>query len=191
MNYGLNIAAFITLLFCVSCAADPVDIREAGALDDLKEQFNEYRKAQIRAADTPGMPQDTRIRLKFQEELWSFGEQHSVSSYELRALMGEWAIDRELWGKGGVGTLGHPLYVVLEGERNIVLLGDGREWKGRSSGEAEIVLVTKDRDVVDDSSFDYNDGVIIFFRPDEVRFIDFSTNTGGRYTRRREASDVK
>lgn len=181
MNCRLIIAVPFALFACTSCAADPVD--------DLKEQFSEYRKAQIEAADSPEVPDDVRVRLKFQEMLWSFGEENSITSYELSSLMGEWAIDGEKWGKGGVGILGHDLYVVLEGQRNVVILSDDREWEGKSSDETEIVFVNNHREIVDESSFDYNDGVMIIFRLDEIRFIDFSTNTGGRYRRAREPRD--
>ena len=127
---------------------------------------------------------DTRLKLGLDlaATIHEFARQHGLSDHEAWSLVGETVIAGPAIKKAGVGTIGKDLYVFPDAKRNKLLLGDS-EWEGRSAREPEMVVIDHHRVLGSLGLGDASSLEIVVFSPDEVRYLDFSNNTGGKYTR--------
>lgn len=116
-------------------------------------------------------------------EFYAFQARYDLRGWELQSLLGEMALSEKAIDKGGVGPIRDDIYIFVDGDSNGLSLR-GERWMGKKSSEKEIVYLTSEGQMTTEKEFDANSGIIIFFSPDEVRYVDFSANIGHRYVRR-------
>jgi len=82
-----------------------------------------------------------------------------------------------------VGIVTKNVFIILRRGKNTAII-DGKTWEGKSSTEQELVL-TDGHNVLEPKNYDANVSnlIILIYTPTEVRFIDLSTNIGGKYVR--------
>jgi hypothetical protein len=121
---------------------------------------------------------------KLQKTLNDFAKKNSLNDSQMAGLLGAVVLDEEKIRKGGVGVVDKDVYVLLNESRN-TLSTYGKEWKGRVAGEPEIVVVDDSGEVHAIRVASGKNLKIVVFSPSEVKFIDVSKNSGGRYIRSR------
>ncbi len=114
--------------------------------------------------------------------LHNFAEKHALSDAQMRTLIGEFAFNEQYFGKGGAGIIGENSYVLLRTDRNTLRLPGG-EWQGKPYQEPEIVVTDGRRVISSVDGVDVAKLKIVIFSPGEVRIIDLSNYSGGRYLR--------
>lgn len=123
------------------------------------------------------------LLIALRAEFNAFQARHDLKGRELQSLFGEIALSGRAIDKGGVGPIRDEIYIFIDGKSNGLSLR-GERWTGKESSEKEIVYLTSDGKMTTQSEFDADSGIVIFFSPDEVRYVDFSANIGHRYVRR-------
>ncbi|MCI0371834.1 MAG: hypothetical protein L0214_10750 [candidate division NC10 bacterium] len=71
----------------------------------------------------------------------------------------------------------------LQQHLNPTVLVAGQTWDGRPSSQHEIVVIGGDRVLGSVEAPDVSDLEILVFSPTEVRYINLSSKTGGKYRR--------
>lgn len=111
-----------------------------------------------------------------------FGKRHDLSGQRMKEMLGELVLNEVLIAKGGVGVVDRSVRIILRSPRNSLDI-DNVRWDGNASSESQVVLIEDRRVVRSESVSDFSRLKMVLFSKDEVRFIDFSSNTGGRYRR--------
>ncbi len=86
--------------------------------------------------------------------------------------------------KGGVGVIARGVYIFLDRKRNTLEIAK-QEWQGKESSKKEIVFtdgkgILKSLDGVEPSKV-----IMVVFTPSEVRYVDLSDYSSGKYKRNR------
>lgn len=93
----------------------------------------------------------------------------------------------QCFSKGGLGIIARRVFVVLDSDKNELLLPDGgRRWTRLSSGERECVFVLRGKVFSANElprDFHLEQSVAISFEGEKVTFFDFSRHSGGFYRR--------
>jgi hypothetical protein len=110
----------------------------------------------------------------------AFGSSESVA--EVKRQFSE----NYCWSKGHIGIIHPGLYIVTQGQKNELALGQFKRWTGLPAGSNEVVVAYKDqiwdRDKLP-ADYSLKDSAIISFEKTVIRFVDFRTNTAGFYVR--------
>jgi hypothetical protein len=128
------------------------------------------------------MNQATRIELF--ATLQTFSKKHGLSDEQLQEVLSDVVLNSAQVEKGGIGVVDKDDFLVLREARNSLVASDKR-WQGRPSGETEIVLTDGKEVVGVRQKLDLSKLKIVLFSPEEVRFINLSGNSGGKYLRTR------
>ncbi len=123
-----------------------------------------------------------KMTLELMATLNDFAQKHSLNDTQMEKLLGDIVLDSQQFRKGGVGSIANEVYVVLNEPKNAVII-KGQRWEGKKSSESEIVLTDGHRVLDSQTGVDVSKLIIIVFSPKEVRFINLSTNSGGKYLR--------
>jgi hypothetical protein len=130
-----------------------------------------------------GAQEGKQLKPDLTATLSAFAKQNGLSNEQLRAMLGDYVLNSRTIPKGGVGRIGEDeSYVVLDEEQNAILIGD-KEWKGKNSKQAELVILGDHRVL---GSVDVSGAPslkIILFSPEQVRYVDLSNNSGANYPR--------
>ena len=111
-----------------------------------------------------------------------FAQRHALSDTQVESLLGQVVLNGQRLRKGGVGIIDKETFVVLKEHRNVLILS-GQRWEGKESSEPEVVL-TDGRSVLSSiQGMNVSDLKILIFTPTEVRYINLSNNSGGKYLR--------
>jgi hypothetical protein len=91
------------------------------------------------------------------------------------------------FSKGGVGIITPNAYIIVNSDKNELLLGDAhKKWTGLSRAEKQVVILIGDH-VVDPAKlpdgYDISKATVISFEGNEIRFVDFPTEQAGFYQR--------
>lgn len=129
---------------------------------------------------------DQDMSRKLVADLEDFAKRNSLSDEQLQRLLGDTVLFGRDWAKGGVGIIDKNTYVLLDGGRKRLLLGppgSRKAWKGGPSTRPQIVI-TDGKDVLASMTpADLSALRIVIFSTRDVRFIDLSNDSGGRYLR--------
>ena len=122
------------------------------------------------------------LNAKLLATLNEFAKKNSLSDEQLESLLGEVVLNSPNMRKGGVGIVDGETFVLLDEKKNELKIS-GKKWQGEESSKQQIVL-TDGRQVfgsiiVDDVS----KLKILIFTPSQVRYINLTNNTGGKYSR--------
>lgn len=112
----------------------------------------------------------------------SFAKKNGLSDAQLQSLLGELVLNEKKMKKGGVGVIDKQTFVVLNETNNAVVIA-GKKWQGKPSSESEVVLTDGHRVLSPTDPVDTAILKILVFSPKEVRYIDLSNNSGGKYLR--------
>ena len=123
-----------------------------------------------------------KLITKLLATLHEFAQKNQLSDAQLESLLGEIVLNSPAMRKGGVGLIDNETFVILNEERNAVLLA-GRKWQGKKSSEYEVVLTDGHRVLSSVDVVDFSTLMILLFSPTEVRYINLSNNSGGKYLR--------
>lgn len=115
--------------------------------------------------------------------LKTFAMQHSLPQSDLLKMLGKFILEGKEWKKGGIGAIGHDIFITVDGSRNALKIS-GRMWKGKESSKQEIVLTDGQRVLDSLDGVDLSKIIIVLFSPSEVRFIDLSNASGGKFLRK-------
>ncbi len=119
--------------------------------------------------------------------LFSFGAIHAMGADEgvghLKKFLGE----NVAFSKGGVGIVTENVYIIVDSDKNELLLGDAhKKWTGLSREDKQVVILLGDH-LFDPSKLpeDYNltKATVISFEKNEIRFVDFPSEQAGFYRR--------
>ena len=94
--------------------------------------------------------------------------------------------DRHWPVKGGVAIISAQLHVVVNGESNELISGDGSRWTGQARGQPEVAVYFQGKVWPKDGlpkDFDLRQAIVISFEAEVVRFFDFAEKKGGYYAR--------
>jgi hypothetical protein len=120
--------------------------------------------------------------LKLQKWLQEFAQQNSLNDDQLNAMLGQYVLGSLAMRKGGLGIVDRETYIVLDEERNAVIVG-GKQWDGLPRQKTEVVLTDGRRILGSVPASELRDLRILIFSPKEVHFINPSANAGGIYRR--------
>lgn len=112
----------------------------------------------------------------------AFAKKNGLNDAQLQSLLGEVVLDEQKMKKGGVGVIDKETFVVLNEPRNAIVIA-GKKWQGKPSNESEVVLTDGHRVLNSTDAADTANLKILVFSPKEIRFIDLSNNSGGKYLR--------
>jgi hypothetical protein len=89
-------------------------------------------------------------------------------------------------GKGGIGVIYAPLFVITSSKRNELLFGPGEKWIGRKASNSEVIVffdgkVWPPQTLPHD--FDKRKSVVVSFEENNIRFYDYIHHQGGFYER--------
>ena len=133
--------------------------------------------AELRAKDL-----NEELVSDFLIHLNAFMEKRSLDSATLEKLLGEVTLNTVKFKKGGVGVVDKDVFVILDGSRNGAVIS-GKIWEGKAINEPEIVITDGTRILSSLNDVDVNKIILLIFSSSEVRYINFSSNSGGRYLR--------
>lgn len=114
--------------------------------------------------------------------LGAFAKRNKLSATQLESLLGESVLNETKPAKGGIGVITKDVFVVLREAKNAVFVS-GKKWEGMDSTEPEVVLTDGRKVLASLHGTDLDKLVILVFSPGEVRYIDLSRASGGRYIR--------
>jgi hypothetical protein len=122
------------------------------------------------------------IVAKLVTTLNTFAKKNALNDAQLESLLGEIVLNGQKMKKGGVGVIDKETFVVLDDQRNTVVVA-GKKWQGKPSNEHEVVLTDGRRVLSSTDDVDVSNLKILVFSPKEVRYINLSNNSGGKYPR--------
>lgn len=111
-----------------------------------------------------------------------FAQNHDLNDVQMESLLGEIVLNGPKLKKGGVGIVDSETFILLQEERNSMSLAE-KKWQGEKVSESEIVLTDGRRVIGSMHGVDVSKLKIVMFSPAEVRYINLSNNTGGKYSR--------
>jgi len=120
--------------------------------------------------------------MKLQIRLSEFAKEHGLSDAQLTAVLSDLVLNEQKLKKGGVGVIDAKTFIVVDESRNAMFISDKR-WDGKPADEMEVALSDDQRVLGSVPITDLSHLRIVIFSPAEIRFIDLSNNTGGRYLR--------
>jgi hypothetical protein len=120
--------------------------------------------------------------LKLHKWLQEFAQQNSLNDDQLNAMLGQYVLGSLAMRKGGLGIVDRETYIVLDEERNAVIVG-GKQWDGLPRQKTEVVLTDGRRILGSVPANELRDLRILIFSPKGVYFINPSANAGGIYRR--------
>jgi len=126
---------------------------------------------------------DDNLQRKLTATLRKFAKDNKLEGEQLTRMLGEIAIGGKEFRKGGVGMVGaSETYIVLDEGRNALLMA-GKEWQGQDSTESELVILGENQVYGSLRIADVPSLKIVIFSATEARYIDLSSNLGGKFTR--------
>lgn len=125
------------------------------------------------------------LRSKLRETLSEYAKLNSLNEDQLQALLRSSAMEDLKLRKGGVGIIDKDTFVFLDYPKNTLRVSN-KMWSGESADHGEIVVTDGQRVSQSLAAIPKKNIKIIIFAPGEVRFIDPTSNTGGRYLRYRQ-----
>ncbi|HKM90926.1 MAG TPA: hypothetical protein VJX29_09930 [Candidatus Acidoferrales bacterium] len=128
---------------------------------------------------------DEQLFEKLAAAAQDFKQKNGLSDEQFARLAGDWVMNFPGWRQGGVGLIAQDEYIVLDGERNELILPGGKKWLGRKSSDLEVVLTDGLRVIgsVPVSEEEASHLIIILFSPASARTINLAHNNGARYKR--------
>jgi hypothetical protein len=133
----------------------------------------------IKAADV-----HDKLSAELVATLNDFAKRNALSDDQIQRLVGDIVLNGQQFRKGGVGIINKDIFILLDEERNTVVLA-GKKWHGKKSSDSEIVLTDGGQVLNAKDKIDIANLIILLFSPTEVRYINFSNNSGGKYLRGR------
>ncbi|MDO8704978.1 MAG: hypothetical protein Q7J84_08535 [Sulfuricaulis sp.] len=122
------------------------------------------------------------LNAKLLAALNEFAKKNSLSDKQLESLLGEVVLNSPNMRKGGVGIVDGETFVLLDEKKNELKIS-GKKWQGEESNKQQIVL-TDGRQVFGSVTVeDVSKLKILIFTPSQVRYINLTNNTGGKYAR--------
>jgi hypothetical protein len=122
------------------------------------------------------------LNAKLLAALNEFAKKNSLSDEQLESLLGEVVLNSPNMRKGGVGIVDDKTFVLLDEKKNGLKIY-GKKWQGEESNKQQIVL-TDGRQVFGSITVeDVSKLKILIFTPSQVRYINLTNNTGGKYSR--------
>ena len=126
---------------------------------------------------------EDNLQEKLTATLTKFAKNNGLTGEQLARMLGEITIGGREIGKGGVGIIdASETYIGLDEKRNALLLA-GKEWQGQDSKESELVLVGGNQVFGSLRIADTSNLKIVIFSPTQARYIDLSSNLGGKFNR--------
>lgn len=122
------------------------------------------------------------IVAKLVATLNTFAKKNALNDAQLESLLGEIVLNGQKIKKGGVGVIDKETFVVLGEQRNTVVVA-GKKWQGKPSNKHEVVLTDGRRVLSSADDVGVSNLKILVFSPKEVRYINLSNNSGGKYPR--------
>ena len=122
------------------------------------------------------------LNAKLLAALNEFAKKNSLSDEQLESLLGEVVLNSPNMRKGGVGIVDSETFVFLDEKKNAVKIS-GKTWQGEDSIRQQIVLTNGRRVLGSITAKDLSKLRILIFTPSEVRYINLTNNTGGKYSR--------
>jgi hypothetical protein len=108
----------------------------------------------------------------------------------VKEQIGQLVLRNKYSAKGSVGIISKGRYVVTKGLVNSVIV-NGETWVGKSYESNQVLFIEGDKVSESMEGLDADKLLVILFTPSEIRFVDYSDNSGGRYLRRFEKSGVQ
>ena len=122
------------------------------------------------------------LNAKLLAALNEFAKKNSLSDKQLESLLGEVVLNSPNMRKGGAGIVDGETFVLLDEKKNELKIS-GKKWQGEESNKQQIVL-TDGRQVFGSVTVeDVSKLKILIFTPSQVRYINLTNNTGGKYSR--------
>lgn len=150
---------------------------------DLSAMLISFIMENEKTADENLIPaDDIKMKADLDTTLQSFADKHSITMNNLMEKLGSIALDGEGMAKGGIGVINKTCYISLRDKENVLTIS-GRRWEGKKSSEQQIVFINENKVFENVNNKDLSKTTIVIFTEKEVRFIDLSTFTGGKYRR--------
>lgn len=119
---------------------------------------------------------------KLVSALGAFAEENKLGDSELEALLGEVVLNGRKFKKGGVGVIDKDAFALVDERRNSIVVAS-QKWEGREANQSELVVIDGSNVANSIPVTDASTLRIVLFLPADVRYINFSNNSGGRYSR--------
>jgi hypothetical protein len=90
------------------------------------------------------------------------------------------------WQKGGLGVIHPNLHIVLNADKNKLLLAGSDNWIGQGASTPEVAIFYQGKiwsSQALPNGFDLAKAIVISFEAEKIRFFDFGEMTGGYYKR--------
>ncbi|WP_374334303.1 hypothetical protein [Leeia sp.] len=115
-----------------------------------------------------------------------FAHTHDMTDNEVNTLYMDALLNGEGLVKGGIGVVNKNIHIVVNSPVNEVIIGKKKYWRGAPVAQPE-VLITDGVSILKNSGkskVDMSKAVLLIFSQDDVRFLNLSDYSGGRYLRR-------
>lgn len=116
------------------------------------------------------------------EHLNTFAADNEITAYQLSKILSNRTWNSTKIGKGGVGIIDGAVYVVLDGDRNSMLI-DGEVWTGSSRSVLDVVGIENGEVLSSGDSADGDVDLLIIFLPQEIYFLNLELGSSGKYLR--------
>ena len=122
------------------------------------------------------------LNAKLLAALNEFAKKNYLSDEQLESLLGEVVLNSPSMRKGGIGIVDGETFVLLDEKKNELKISE-KKWQGEESNKQQIVLTDGHQVFGSITVEDVSKLKILIFTPSQVRYINLTNNTGGKYSR--------